>query len=103
MSKEHSTLPKLTADAIRPLTFEIGQLFTPSTPIKLADLFAGRGRQIDQLISAVAEPGRHAILCERGVGKTLYPRSLSISPRGPLGMFDLDRFLERRVRIGSAI
>jgi energy-coupling factor transporter ATP-binding protein EcfA2 len=53
------------------LRFEIGQLFTPSTPIKLADLFAGRGPQINQPVEAVAEPGRHAILYgERGVGKT---------------------------------
>lgn len=71
MPKPLSPLPKLTPDEIRPLVFEISQLFTPSTPIKLADLFAGRGRQIDQLVSAVAEPGRHAILYgERGVGKT---------------------------------
>src|SRR5262245_34509365 len=71
MSKAPTLLPRLTPDEVRPLIFEIGQLFTPSTPIKLADLFAGRGRQIDQLIDAVAEPGRHAILYgERGVGKT---------------------------------
>lgn len=65
------TLPKLTQDDVPTLTFEIGQLFTPSTPIRLADLFAGRRSQITQLIEAVAEPGRHAILYgERGVGKT---------------------------------
>lgn len=53
------------------LIFEIGQLFTPSTPIKLAELFAGRAGQMRQLIDAVAEPGRHAVLYgERGVGKT---------------------------------
>lgn len=64
-------LPKLTLGDIGPLIFEIGQLFTPSTPIRLADLFAGRRRQIEQLLDAVAEPGRHAILYgERGVGKT---------------------------------
>lgn len=64
-------MPKLSADDIPSLRFEIGQLFTPSTPIKLADLFAGRQPQIGQLIEAVAEPGRHAVLYgERGVGKT---------------------------------
>ena len=37
----------------------------------MADLFADRRRQIGQLLNAVAEPGRHAILyVERGVGKT---------------------------------
>lgn len=61
----------LAADDIPGLLFDIGQLFTPSTPIRLADLFAGRQGQIRQLIEAVAEPGRHAILYgERGVGKT---------------------------------
>jgi len=64
-------LPKLRPEDLPSLFFEIGQLFTPSTPIRLADLFAGRLRQIGQLLDAVAEPGRHAILYgERGVGKT---------------------------------
>ena len=61
----------LTRDDVSSMLFDIGQLFTPSTPIKLADLFAGRQGKIRQLIDAVAEPGRHAILYgERGVGKT---------------------------------
>lgn len=61
----------LTTADVSSMLFEIGQLFTPSTPIKLADLFAGRQGKIRQLIEAVAEPGRHAILYgERGVGKT---------------------------------
>lgn len=64
-------LPRLKVDDLPSLHFDIGQLFTPSTPIRLADLFAGRRRQIGQLLNAVAEPGRHAILYgERGVGKT---------------------------------
>jgi Cdc6-like AAA superfamily ATPase len=67
-TKSHKSMK---ADDIPSLLFEIGQIFTPSTPIKLADLFAGRQGQIKQLIDAVAEPGRHAILYgERGVGKT---------------------------------
>lgn len=71
MAVRSAPLPKLTAADIPPLIFDIGQLFTPSTPIRLADLFAGRRRQIEQLLDAVAEPGRHAILYgERGVGKT---------------------------------
>lgn len=82
--KEPLPTAKLTPDEVQPLIFEISQLFTPSTPIKLADLFAGRGRQIDQLISAVAEPGRHAILYgERGVGKTSLSQILEfIVPAG---------------------
>ena len=66
-----STLPALTQDDVPSLLFEIGQLFTPSTPIRLADLFAGRQGQIRQIIDAVAEPGRHVFVYgERGVGKT---------------------------------
>jgi Cdc6-like AAA superfamily ATPase len=64
-------MARLTSEEIPSLRFDIQQLFTPSTPIRLTDLFAGRLGQIEQLIGAVAEPGRHAILYgERGVGKT---------------------------------
>lgn len=51
--------------------FEANQLFTPSTPISVADLFAGRSSQIYRIIDAIGERGRHVILYgERGVGKT---------------------------------
>lgn len=51
--------------------FEANQLFTPSTPIKAADLFAGRQDQMFRIVDAVGERGRHVILYgERGVGKT---------------------------------
>ena len=53
------------------LRFEAGGLFTPSTPIAVAEFFSGRKKEINQLFEAVAERGRHAILYgERGVGKT---------------------------------
>lgn len=53
------------------LRFHAGELFTPSSPMKVAELFAGRSEQISQLCEAVAERGRHAILYgEPGVGKT---------------------------------
>lgn len=53
------------------LRFEAGRLFTPSTPIGIADLFAGRQPQIGKMIDTVAERGRHAIVYgEPGVGKT---------------------------------
>lgn len=62
---------KLAAADVPGLVFEIGQMFTPSAPIKLADLFAGRRKQIEQMIEAVAEPGQHVVLFgERGTGKT---------------------------------
>jgi Cdc6-like AAA superfamily ATPase len=84
VSKQPLTVPKLTPDEVQPLLFEVSQVFTPSTPIRLKDLFAGRGRQIEQLISTVAEPGRHAILYgERGVGKTSLSQILEfIVPAG---------------------
>jgi Cdc6-like AAA superfamily ATPase len=53
------------------LRFEATRLFTPSTPIGAAELFAGRQQQMLTLINTIGEPGRHAILYgEPGVGKT---------------------------------
>jgi len=37
----------------RALRFEAGQLFTPSTPIGAAELFAGRQEQMNKLVDAV--------------------------------------------------
>lgn len=66
------------------LRFEASQLFTPSTPIAVAEFFSGRTKEIDQLFEAVAERGRHAILYgERGVGKTSLSQVVPlILPRG---------------------
>jgi Cdc6-like AAA superfamily ATPase len=51
--------------------FEVNQLFTPSTPINVAELFAGRVPQLFKIVDAIGERGRHVILFgERGVGKT---------------------------------
>jgi len=66
------------ARSVQPVTgavsakrFEINQLFTPSTPVTTAELFAGRSPQMVRIIDAIAEPGRHVLLYgERGVGKT---------------------------------
>ena len=53
------------------LRFEVNELFTPSAPIGIAELFAGRQSQIGRLVDVVAERGRHAIIYgEPGVGKT---------------------------------
>jgi len=53
------------------LRFEAGELFTPSSPVGTAELFAGRQRQIMKLLDVVSERGRHAIIYgEPGVGKT---------------------------------
>jgi Cdc6-like AAA superfamily ATPase len=56
---------------IAPKRFEINQLFTPSTPVTVAELFAGRLDQMMRITDTIAETGRHAIVYgERGVGKT---------------------------------
>ena len=53
------------------LRFEAGELFTPSSPVGTAELFAGRQKQINKLLDVVSERGRHAIIYgEPGVGKT---------------------------------
>src|SRR3989304_1694756 len=53
------------------LRYNVGQAFTPATPINARDLFAGRAKQIDRVIDAVNQRGLHAIVFgERGVGKT---------------------------------
>lgn len=64
--------------------FEANQLFTPSTPISVADLFAGRSKQIYRIIDAIGERGRHIILYgERGVGKTSLSQIIpSLVPTG---------------------
>jgi Cdc6-like AAA superfamily ATPase len=51
--------------------WEVQDLFSPAAPIASASLIAGRRPQIDRLMEAVFERGRHAVLYgERGVGKT---------------------------------
>jgi len=69
-------LPSLVARKLGTLDaaakrFEVNQLFTPSTPINVAELFAGRVPQLFKIVDAIGERGRHVILFgERGVGKT---------------------------------
>ena len=51
--------------------FEANGLFTPSAPIAIAEMFAGRSRQASKIVDAVGERGRHVIIYgERGVGKS---------------------------------
>jgi len=53
------------------LRYNVGQLFTPATPINEKELFAGRLKQVHRVIDAVSQRGQHAIVFgERGVGKT---------------------------------
>ena len=50
---------------------EAARLFSPRTPIAVADLFSGRFDQVLKLNATISQPGAHAIIYgERGVGKT---------------------------------
>ena len=67
----------LTDEDISSIRFELGQLFTPSAPIGVAELFAGRIGQLSSLLAAVSERGRHAVVYgEPGVGKTSLAQTL---------------------------
>jgi len=53
------------------LRADITEAFSPGAPVQEKDLFSGRTAQIQALIDAVSQRGRHAIVYgERGVGKT---------------------------------
>ena len=71
-------MAKLTDEDWEAKAFEAGQLFSPAAPIDEKDLFAGRGIQIEKMLEAVTEKGKHAVLFgERGVGKTSLARVFS--------------------------
>lgn len=58
------------ADIIR-IQVELGTAFSPSAPINKKELFAGRADQVERIIEAVSQRGRHVVLFgERGIGKT---------------------------------
>jgi len=60
------------------LAFEASEVFTPAVPIDQTDLFAGRTRQVAQIIDAVGQRGQHVVMYgERGVGKTSLAKTLS--------------------------
>lgn len=53
------------------LSLRAGSIFTPSAPINSEELFRGRTAQVRNVVDAINQPGRHAILFGgRGVGKT---------------------------------
>jgi energy-coupling factor transporter ATP-binding protein EcfA2 len=67
------TMPRraLSDDDVAAKRFEANQLFTPSAPIAIAELFAGRQQQASKIVDAIGERGRHvALYGERGVGKS---------------------------------
>jgi Cdc6-like AAA superfamily ATPase len=49
----------------------VSRIFTPATPVSESALFAGRMNELRQVIDAINQQGRHAVIFgERGVGKT---------------------------------
>jgi len=75
---------RMTLEDIAAKRYEANQLFTPSAPIAVAELFAGREVQTAKIIDAIAERGRHVILYgERGVGKSSLAQIVPfLVPRG---------------------
>ncbi len=76
----------LTAEDAKAKRFEANTSFTPSTPIAIGELFAGRQHQASKIVDAIGERGRHLILFgERGVGKSsmaqIAPFFIPKSPR----------------------
>lgn len=60
------------------MAVRVAQVFSPSAPIDRARLFAGRIRQVREVINAVVQRGQHVIIYgERGVGKTSLANVLS--------------------------
>lgn len=60
-------------------------LFTPSAPIAVAEMFAGRQEQAIKIVDAIGERGRHIVLFgERGVGKSSMAQIIRFMiPAGP--------------------
>ena len=59
------------------LGLRVSNVFTPSAPINSEELFRGRTGQVREVVDAINQPGRHAILFGgRGVGKTSLGRIL---------------------------
>lgn len=66
------------------LRAEIMETFSPSAPVEERDLFSGRSAQLEALLDAVNQRGKHAILFgERGVGKTSLANILKLDARRP--------------------
>ena len=76
---------KISSDDAAAKRFEANELFTPSAPIAIAELFAGRQIQAEKMVDAIGERGRHIVLFgERGVGKSSIAQIVPyLIPRGP--------------------
>lgn len=60
------------------LKVKVSSVFRPGTPIDKQQLFAGRTDQINDVLNAALQPGRHIVMFgERGVGKTSLARHIA--------------------------
>lgn len=103
---------KISADDAAAKRHEANQLFTPSAPIAIAELFAGRQLQAGKMVDAIGERGRHIVLFgERGVGKSSIAQIVPfLIPKGPWSVrhvrvqaFPGDNFSKVAKRIFSTI
>jgi hypothetical protein len=88
---------RMTEEQRLRLVAQVSGAFTPGSPIKAHDLFAGRTREVEKVLGTVFQPGQHAVLYgERGVGKTSLANTL----------FDflvlMGRYNYQRARVNSA-
>lgn len=68
----------MTTEEQLTLKIKVSQLFTPGTPVNHQQLLSGRREQINDVLNAAIQVGRHAVLFgERGVGKTSLARVIS--------------------------
>lgn len=76
----------LTPEKAEQLSLLASGIFTPAAPIDDKALFAGRRKQVRQVIDAINQKGQHAIIFgDRGVGKTSLANVLaSFLPGGPV-------------------
>lgn len=68
----------MTAEEKLKLKVAVSQVFRPGTPIDKQQLFAGRLDQVNDVLNAALQPGRHVMMFgERGVGKTSLAKVIS--------------------------
>lgn len=61
----------VTADDWFAKSLDVSELFSPTAPVREADLFAGRLNQLDRMIDSIFQAGQHIVVYgDRGVGKT---------------------------------
>lgn len=77
-------MPSTHAEEWDVLYAEVTDAFSPGAPIQERDLFAGRRPELEALVDAVLQRGRHAVLFgNRGVGKTSLANILSLAVHRP--------------------